>query len=171
MHSFSQAGSWTGGGEIKITLSADTPTEARNLAISFRFSEYSCTGTCCWGFLSATAKLWMSCIKAVICKDAFSNPGQDNSKMKCTFQCTVIGSKEHSNSSYIGVCCVLAVDKARQDNFSPSGVISRQSSVHYIAFSEDKSHIQILTISKETHERTSTMPCFNKVKSFFNFIF
>ena len=42
---------------MKITLSADTPTEARNLAISFRFSEYSCTGTCCWGFLSATAKL------------------------------------------------------------------------------------------------------------------
>lgn len=53
MHSFSQDGSWTGGGVMKITLFADTPAEARSLVISFRFSEYSCTGTCCWGFLSA----------------------------------------------------------------------------------------------------------------------
>lgn len=37
---------------MKITLSAGTPAEARNLVISLRFSEYSCTGTCCWGFLS-----------------------------------------------------------------------------------------------------------------------
>lgn len=79
MHSFSQAVSWTGGGEMKITLSADTPTEARNPAISFRFSEYSCTGTCCWGFLSATVKLWMSCIKALMCKTVFINLGQDDS--------------------------------------------------------------------------------------------
>lgn len=78
MHSFSQAGSWTGGGEMKITLSADTPAEARNRAISFRFSEYSCTGTCCWGFLSATVKFWMSCIKALMCKTLFINLGQDN---------------------------------------------------------------------------------------------
>lgn len=53
MHSFSQVGSWMGGGVMKITLSADTPAETRSLAISFRFSENSCNGTCCWGFLSA----------------------------------------------------------------------------------------------------------------------
>lgn len=63
-------------------------------------------------------------VSTVMCNDAFSDPGQDNAKMKCTFQCTVIGSKEYSNSSYVGVCCVLAIDKARQDHFSPSGVIS-----------------------------------------------
>lgn len=53
LHSFSQVCSWMGGGVMKITLSAETPAEASSFAISFRFSEYSCKGTCCWGFLSA----------------------------------------------------------------------------------------------------------------------
>lgn len=47
---------------MKITLSAGTPAEARNLLISFRFSEYSCTGTCCWGFLSAQQQCCL-CLK------------------------------------------------------------------------------------------------------------
>ena len=41
---------------MKMTRSGDTPTDARCLAISFRFSEYSFRGTCCWEFLSRRTK-------------------------------------------------------------------------------------------------------------------
>lgn len=89
---------------------------------------------------AATERLCMISffMKAPICKDEFNDLGQEVSELNCTFQWTVIGSKKHSNSSYIVVCWLLAADKARQDYFSPSGVISRKSSVNYIAFSKDK---------------------------------
>lgn len=52
MHSFSQSGSWRGGGVMKMTLSADTPDAPRICVISFRLSGYSSRGMCCCGFLS-----------------------------------------------------------------------------------------------------------------------
>lgn len=77
-------------------------------------------------------------MKEPMCKDEFTDPGQEISELNPTFQWTVIGSEKHSDSSYIIVCRLQAAEKARQDYFSPSGVISRKSSVHYIAFSKDK---------------------------------
>ena len=60
-HSFCQAASFRGGGVMKMTLSAVTPTDTRYLAISLRLSEYSCNGTCCFGFLSGKTRNNISC--------------------------------------------------------------------------------------------------------------
>lgn len=172
IHSFSQAGSWTGGGVMNITLSADTPAEARSLAISFRFSEYSCTGTCCWGFLSARQKE----IKGWFHKETLEwwsfqeqrwkgysanskwllltsmgqgcqwNRIRDKERgmsLGGTFKCTVVCPKEDGDSSYV-VCWVLTADDAREDYLGPSRIIPRQSSVYNVTLSEGKIDVRIM---------------------------
>lgn len=51
-HSFSQVGSWRGGGVIKIILSSVMSTDFRYCIMLFKFSAYSSRGTCCLGFRS-----------------------------------------------------------------------------------------------------------------------
>lgn len=53
-------------------------------------------------------------------------------------QCTVVGSKEDGDSSYVVVvvCRLCDVDEAREKQLSPSRVIARQSSVHNITLSK-----------------------------------
>lgn len=51
-HAFSQADSSSGGGVIKIILSAVMSTDFRYCTMLFRLAAYSSKGTCCFGFSS-----------------------------------------------------------------------------------------------------------------------
>ena len=104
---------------MKTTRSEDTPTVARYLAISFRFSEYSSKGTCCLAFISRTKRKNRQSVDLVlnkpnsmvyfrgsqVCAISMNDERlytQDaNMKLMYTLKSTVVGPKEDCDSHYV----------------------------------------------------------------------
>lgn len=58
-----------------------------------------------------------------------------------TFQSTVISSKENSNRNST-LSTSTSSDQSWKDQFSPSGVVPRDPTVHNVTFSETETHIK-----------------------------
>lgn len=84
----------------------------------------------------------MFCLFCQTVRLSLENRSQEKKRKGCcTFQSTVISSKENGNCNSTLSASTVS-DQSWKDQLSPSGVVPREPTVHNITFSETETHIK-----------------------------